>query len=75
VDQQSGFLMRNSYHALQRFEVAGSHGEGFSAAKGLVRNQTELAGARANGSPAIASNRFIIVKSRVGVSPGVQFTL
>jgi hypothetical protein len=32
-------------HMLQRFEVAGSHGEGFSAGKGLVNNQTESAGA------------------------------
>jgi hypothetical protein len=32
-------------HALQRFEVAGSHGEGFPGGKGLVNNQTESADA------------------------------
>ena len=32
-------------HALQRFEVAGSHREGFTGGKGLVNNQTESAGA------------------------------
>ena len=32
-------------HALQRFEVAGGHGEGFTGGQGLVNNQTESAGA------------------------------
>ena len=32
-------------HTLQRFEVAGSHGEGFAGGKGLANSQTELAGA------------------------------
>jgi hypothetical protein len=31
-------------HALPRFEVAGSHGEGFTKGKGLVNNQAEAAG-------------------------------
>jgi len=37
--------MTRPSHALQRFEVAGSHGEGFPGGKGLVNNQTESAGA------------------------------
>ena len=42
---QSLFTSPRPNHALQRFEVAGSHGEGFTGGKGLVNNQTELADA------------------------------
>jgi hypothetical protein len=37
--------------ALQRFEVAGSHGEGFTGGKGLANSQTELAGTREPTAP------------------------
>jgi hypothetical protein len=38
-------------HALQRFEVAGSHGEGFTGGEGLVNSQTERVGTREPTAP------------------------
>ena len=47
---------------LQRFDGFGKPGEGFSGAKGLVKNQTELAG---------ASAPTILRPSRSGCNPRV----
>ena len=38
-------MMTRSNHALQRFDGLGKSGEGFPRGKGLVNNQTEMAGA------------------------------